>query len=141
LTEARKELPASSEQRLLCYSCSGDITERSSEARSPISSARDTEFGQTATGERERAPTTSRLASHRSYVSRDSAFDDHRCEPVDPKELILRSLLALAPVTYDGGGEDTLQCSQVHPLIPYQYSISLIYIIIITGLGFKGVRP
>lgn len=75
-----------------------------------MSSARDSEFGQTAPGER--VPTTSRLASHRSYVSRDSALDDPPGDPIDPKELLLRSLLALAPVT-DEGGEDALQCAQV----------------------------
>ena len=76
-----------------------ELSHRSEDTRSPLSSARDSDLGGHSTA---RAQVTSRLASYRSYVSQgESAQDDAATlggGATTAKHQILRSLLALAPV-------------------------------------------
>ena len=80
-----------------------ELSHRSEDTRSPLSSARDSDLGGHSTA---RAQVTSRLASYRSYVSQgESAQDDAATlggGATTAKHQILRSLLALAPVTGEG---------------------------------------
>lgn len=96
-----------------------ELTHRSSETRSPLSTARDSDIGPGTA----RAQMTSRLASYRSYASQDSgAGVDAPARSTDGKLLILRSLLAVSPVI-QGHSDFMISCAKVPPgllLLPQQ---------------------
>lgn len=84
--------------------------------RSPLSSARPDG------GHGARTPVSSRLASYRSYISRDSLLSElniigvaipaEASGPGRVKQLILSSLLAVAPLTSDEA-RDAEECAKV----------------------------
>lgn len=90
-----------------------ELTHRSSDTRSPLSTARESDLGHTTA----RAQMTSRLASYRSYVSQDSVQDENAAlAPSDTRRLLVRSLLAVFPVSQADRGF-VRDCAQARPLV------------------------
>ncbi len=90
-----------------------EATDASSDVNSPASSAR-LHAAQPALGGR--TPTSSRLVSYRSYLSRESHGVVHAVEevkgPEHVKQALLRCLLAIAPLTSDEA-RDAVQSAKV----------------------------